>query len=109
MGWKETSVHQHEGRDRGPIEVSTVRERIARRIAKFAALLAMQRAASSVKNRSELGTPIAGGIIDVETPSWRRPAKCASETRCVSTTTIGSPPMSDRPQAILPCAPSAMP
>ncbi len=37
MNWKETSVHQHEGADGGPIEVSTVRERIARRIARLSA------------------------------------------------------------------------
>jgi hypothetical protein len=37
MGWKEISVHQHEGKDGGPFEVSTVRERIARRIARLTA------------------------------------------------------------------------
>jgi hypothetical protein len=40
MGWKETSVHQHEGTNGGPIEVSTVRERIDRRIARLAAAIA---------------------------------------------------------------------
>jgi AcrR family transcriptional regulator len=34
MGWKETAVHQHEGKLQ--VEVSTVRERIARRIARLA-------------------------------------------------------------------------
>jgi hypothetical protein len=37
MGWRETTVLQHEGKDGGPIEVSTVRERIDRRIARLAA------------------------------------------------------------------------
>jgi hypothetical protein len=40
MGWKETTVHQHEGKDSGPIEVSSVRERIDRRIARLAAAIA---------------------------------------------------------------------
>ncbi len=41
---------------------------------------------------------------DVGYPSPRRPAKCASDTVSKATTTIGSPPISARPHAILPWA-----
>jgi hypothetical protein len=36
MGWKETAVHQHEGKDGGPIEVSLAVERLIRRCDKLA-------------------------------------------------------------------------
>jgi hypothetical protein len=44
MNWRETSVHQHQGKDGGPIEieVSAVRERIARRIARLSAASAVR-------------------------------------------------------------------
>jgi hypothetical protein len=37
MHWKETNVHEHSGKHGDPIEVSTVRERITRRLARLAA------------------------------------------------------------------------
>jgi AcrR family transcriptional regulator len=37
MHWKETNVHEHSGKHGNPIEVSTVRERITRRLARLAA------------------------------------------------------------------------
>ena len=49
MGWKETVINQHEGPHGGPIEVSSVRERIARRIAR----LAVENAASGDPEKSE--------------------------------------------------------
>jgi hypothetical protein len=41
--------------------------------------------------------------------AMRRPAKCPSATVSERTTTMGSPPMSERPQAILPRASSTTP
>jgi len=49
MGWKETVINQHEGTDGGPIEVSSVRERITRRIARLTA----ENAASGNPEESE--------------------------------------------------------
>ena len=37
MHWKETNVHEHSGKRGDAIEVSTVRERITRRLARLAA------------------------------------------------------------------------
>ena len=37
MHWKETNLHEHSGKQGDPIEVSTVRERITRRLARLAA------------------------------------------------------------------------